>query len=613
MFGRFRKNYQKEDGAYMVITALLLTAIIGFIVLAVDQGSWLSQKRTEQNAVDAAAVAAAETYANGGSGDQATAAALNAANQNGIVATASDLVITPDNATNPKRVKAMLTLDADNYFYNNGNTKNKTAIVVTSEAQIYEEQTSGGSFVYNPAIEADNFYWNGSSTKENEITGDIVIGSSGFKMNAPTAVNGNISSDGGVEIYTSYFPITGTINSKQDINFTTPLTVNGNLESCGNITYNGNPGNVINGDVHANGTVSIKNTTVNGSVLAKGKGKTEINNSTIAQNVHSNGDVSIGNITVNGSVLAKGKIELNDGTIVQNDVLSETWTRVIGANSKVNGTFYINEAGAQNDWEKIQSWQKDQMKTTSGSSVKFEPYSGQTVSPVSEVTHTDWIWRWSSLEKTPSISHEVTQGDLVGFANSKQGLEASKAMNNTQMCNCVSLHMSGSDLDPTPVTSIQFYNGYVVQKFVEYLRTSKGVDQTTPIYFPESLTVENGQPAGDPDACIVAKRDINWRSPCDFTGNNGTSFISINGDIIIQVAGNTNINGAVAVLNKDKKLELDGGNNYTSGTATIKGGVISHGNILMTGVWSIIADQNWQKYVPVSGGTKTVKKVKLIS
>lgn len=572
MFGRFRKNYQKEDGAYMVITALLLTAIIGFIALAVDQGSWLSQKRAEQNAVDAAAVAAAQVYANNGSADQAVDAAVTAANGNGIVVTASDLVIKPDNAADPKKVKAVLTLDADNHFYNNGKAKNKTAIVVSSEAQIYEEQTSGGSFVYNPAIEADNFYWNGSSTKENEITGDIMIGSSGFKMNAPTAVNGNISSDGGVEIYTSYFPVTGTINSKQDISFTNPLTVNGNLESCGNITYTGDIGNVINGDVHANGKVSIQKT------------------------------------TVNGSILAKGEIEFKDGTVVQNNVLSETWTYINGGqlNSKVNGTFYLNESGAQSDWQKLQSWQKDQMKTL----VNFEPYSGQTVP---EVKHTDWTWRWSSLEKTPSISHEVTQGDLVGFANSKQGVEASTALGNTQMCDRVALYMSGSDLDPTPVTSIQFYNGYTVQKFVEYLRTSKGVDQTTPIYFPGSITVENRQPAGDPDACIVANGDINWRSPCNFTGNNGTSFISINGNIDIQGAGDTNINGAVAVLNKDKQLKLDGGNNYTNGTATIKGGVISHGNILMTGVWSIIADTSWQQYVPIEGGTKTVKKVKLVS
>ena len=91
------------------------------------------------------------------------------------------------------------------------------------------------------------------------------------------------------------------------------------------------------------------------------------------------------------------------------------------------------------------------------------------------------------------------------------------------------------------------------------------------------------------------------------------AFISINGNIKIQGVGDMNINGAVAVLNKDKQLTLEAGNNYNNGTATVKGGVISHGNILMTGVWSIIADQNWQKYVPVSGGTKTDKKIKLIS
>jgi Flp pilus assembly protein TadG len=51
--------WREEDGAVAVVTALALTALIGFVGLAVDAGVWYRTNRTLQNAADAAVIAAA--------------------------------------------------------------------------------------------------------------------------------------------------------------------------------------------------------------------------------------------------------------------------------------------------------------------------------------------------------------------------------------------------------------------------------------------------------------------------------------------------------------------------------------------------------------------------
>lgn len=565
MFGRFRKNYQKEDGAYMVITALLLTAIIGFMVLAVDQGSWLSQKRTEQNAVDAAAVAAAEAYANGGSGDRATAAALNAANQNGIVATASDLMITPDNAADPKKVKAVLTLDADNYFYNNGKAKNKTAIVVTSEAQIYEEQTSGGSYIINPAIEAKQFTWSSGISANTTIQGDIATSDS-IVFDSPASVNGNINADGEITMKSNLpFTVHGNVNSKTDILVTTSNTVEGNLESLGNIKWSRDDGHV-SGSVRANGNVSLNKMIVDGNVESHGG---------IITFLGPNG-------TVHGHILSDTGVSINGGSYPH----------------IVDGIFYKTNL-------KLEDYQKNGMKKSNGDPTDFRDYNGEKVTPV---THQDYTWKWDSLLKTPDIAYHITAQDLKDFACSD---EIVKQYGKWAWIGG-GIPQVGTDgwADPN---SLQFKNANVFQQFIQFVKNKIG-STTTPIYFPGRITVNNETGIqAKVEGFIVAQEDINWWAPCDFTGNNGTSFISINGNIDLQGDDNTNINGVVAVLNKDRQVKLEVGNNNPNGTATIKGGVISHGNIVMNGDWSIIADTSWQQYVPIEGGTKTVKKVKLIS
>lgn len=74
-----RKN---EGGNILLITALALTVLMGFAGLAVDIGVLRYQKRLQQTAADAAAIAGADELRYGKSNSEITSAALNAATTN---------------------------------------------------------------------------------------------------------------------------------------------------------------------------------------------------------------------------------------------------------------------------------------------------------------------------------------------------------------------------------------------------------------------------------------------------------------------------------------------------------------------------------------------------
>ncbi len=91
------KKLQNENGQVLVLTALCMTVLIGFMALAIDVGIVFRAKRSMQIAADAAATAAALDYFyNSGSGTAVTAAetvGTKAANANGYT-TASGAAIT---------------------------------------------------------------------------------------------------------------------------------------------------------------------------------------------------------------------------------------------------------------------------------------------------------------------------------------------------------------------------------------------------------------------------------------------------------------------------------------------------------------------------------------
>src|SRR3977135_3152595 len=59
---RFRRD---ERGNYLILTALMAPALIGFVGLGADYGLWMQTHRAMQNAADSAATSAALAYATG--------------------------------------------------------------------------------------------------------------------------------------------------------------------------------------------------------------------------------------------------------------------------------------------------------------------------------------------------------------------------------------------------------------------------------------------------------------------------------------------------------------------------------------------------------------------
>jgi Flp pilus assembly protein TadG len=74
---------RSQHGQTLAVFALVLVAVVGFTALTIDVGLAYENKRSAQNGADAAALAGGDVLLEGGSGDDAEAAALQWAAQNG--------------------------------------------------------------------------------------------------------------------------------------------------------------------------------------------------------------------------------------------------------------------------------------------------------------------------------------------------------------------------------------------------------------------------------------------------------------------------------------------------------------------------------------------------
>jgi len=77
-------RHHREQGQIIVIFALALVAIVAMVGLVLDGGSTFAQRRTQQNAADLAALAAANDYLVNGSQPAAIARARSVADRNGF-------------------------------------------------------------------------------------------------------------------------------------------------------------------------------------------------------------------------------------------------------------------------------------------------------------------------------------------------------------------------------------------------------------------------------------------------------------------------------------------------------------------------------------------------
>ncbi len=113
-----RANPRSEAGQSIVLFALGSVVFFGLVALSIDVGRLLVERRTEQNAADAAALAGAAVLVNGGSASQAISEARTYAANNGYTAgvTVNIPPTTGPSAGSSQAVEVIIQNDVPKYF-----------------------------------------------------------------------------------------------------------------------------------------------------------------------------------------------------------------------------------------------------------------------------------------------------------------------------------------------------------------------------------------------------------------------------------------------------------------------------------------------------------------
>ncbi|MDY6280020.1 MAG: pilus assembly protein TadG-related protein [Roseburia faecis] len=550
------KECHSEDGAIMVIAAIVMVVLFGFAAFAIDMGSWRAAQKEYQNAADAAALnAASKRYKTGVSQKEATKFAFQAASLNDMTLSEDEMTVTYDESA--KTATVIIRKPTNNYF--------SIAITGRDETMISVEATAGldiikseddAPFGVNAAVEAlGDLTWSGGSGCV--VEGSAVSGGNLTITSGVTFTKGDVSGDGFV-----------TINPGSGFN------VN-NVFSGGDLTLNTNAG-VVNGDVECGGNFLVSSGSYTFGRNIKSNGTLTINsNADIGGNVQSNGTLLFNatGITLHGSAQSNTQVAINGGGI-----------------PIVDGVFYKNGY--------LQSYQEDGLKKEDGSAATIE--NDDTIDDFAGIKHGNYKWRWEKLEnylsygggKSDTEPYTVADADMF-YNYLKDEYNASQYENWKA---CIGFWDGNYD----------FWNGSDINKFLTYCR-EHGKGDNYPVYFPGSVTLDQGTPIAMDGAIVVAKDfKMNTMTTQNGSGSgNRIAVVSLNGDITLGNSGMKNvINGAVIDLKQGGRIQLNGG-------GVINGGVISKGTIVMDGVWNVTADTEWQGAIqPKSSKTKMLIRLK---
>ena len=293
------KIWKDESGQALVMSALCMTCLIGFVALAADVGVLLRERRLAQIAADAGAVAGAGEYNYGG----ATTAAQAATAQNGFTNGTGGATVT---VHSPPSFGPHTSGSANGYvevivqqvqpalfrgFLGLG------SITVAARAVAYANGPTNGC-IYTLGTSGADLSMTGNANIQVTTCGIIVNSSSGNAI----SLNGNVTLDaqsigvvGGVSksgnITLSPTPVTGVVPTSNPLGFLAAPTIPGHCSAnpnlAGNVTqtltagcYNGITANgninltlspglyIINGPLSLTGNVSLTGTGVTLDLLS---------------------------------------------------------------------------------------------------------------------------------------------------------------------------------------------------------------------------------------------------------------------------------------------------------------------------------------------------------
>ena len=266
--GAFLKPADNETGTVVVLLVLAMTAMIGFLGLTVDVGYGYLQKERLQNALDAAALAGAQSLPDR---TQAMNNAIECAAQNGVTLQEADVTISADN----KQITCSKVLTVPLNFapvlgIRQWQVSGSATAAVTTQSDpafdyvIFSASTSqsftdtGGNWTVNGKVHINSYttFTGGNRDFNNdyECVGDIWL-TGGNNTWGNLITNGSVHKTGGNHTYTlipgtSRLPIPqyslqelrdrAAVYYNTSQNFTgDKLTLNGIMFVNGNVTFTG--------------------------------------------------------------------------------------------------------------------------------------------------------------------------------------------------------------------------------------------------------------------------------------------------------------------------------------------------------------------------------------
>ncbi len=213
------KQIGSENGQMLIMVALCLPVLMGFVALAVDVGVMFHTKRQLQIAADAAAIGAALDYKFNGSLSSAQQAGLNAASTNGVTNGVNGATVAINmppvdgpNAGVAGLIEAVVTQPNPTFFLSVLNTNS-----VTIGARAISGSGPGDGCVWALAKSGSDISITGSGTisipgcevfDNSDSTNALTLTGSGSLTAKAIGIVGNYSKTGSGSIYPT--PVTGT-------------------------------------------------------------------------------------------------------------------------------------------------------------------------------------------------------------------------------------------------------------------------------------------------------------------------------------------------------------------------------------------------------------------
>ncbi len=342
MFAALRNN----RGSTMVIYAVMATVLLGFSAVALDTGNVMIQRQKLQNAVDAAALAAAQKLPNT---SQASAAADRYVELNGFPSS----IITVTFSDSNKSVTVKSNKRVEYTFARIFGLDSK--VVTTSAKATVSSLGDAFNYVIFSGSKTTSLTLNGS---QYDITGSVHTNNSFYANGSSLTITGACEAMGTISVNGSHIDIPNRYPNSSYIgmpDFSETIKLQAQAAGnyyVGNKTFNGSSIDV-NEPIYVEGNITINGSGFTGIGCLLATGTITFNGS--SQNISTNDAVCIysktGSIYINGSSsTVEGILYAPNGSIVMNGSHQTVNGRVIADRVNMNGSdFTITVKGSIDD------------------------------------------------------------------------------------------------------------------------------------------------------------------------------------------------------------------------------------------------------------------------